>query len=315
MPFRITLTSLLTLLACATLAIAQPIPGDGLRIDAISDDFEDPAWSFNHDTATSANGLWRGSFRGAPDVVEPIASPAGGLSGQSQSLLLRSQDFGKDATPGQDDFVSQSYTNRGVTAPTRADLPSVIARVYLPEVEELNTEWGVFGMRLEAVSNDRVGGADALGRYYPSIWINYWPQGESNHPTRSQPYLSFRLGDGYAIDVAGPYLAGGGWYTFGLAFDEAGIAHYYASGGVDPLTEADRVFNSTQFATNHTSGVNPGMDSVNYHFFSMGYPETHDWSMAFLIDDVSVYMIPEPGSALLVLGTLAGMMMRRRRAR
>lgn len=297
-------------LTCLCLAVALP-PGQSLgqaltdgkiRNSDLSDNFEDTSWQFNYSGAggTSANGKWYGSFRGAPETLVTTASPAGGLSGQSRSLRIGTVDNGNDSTPTQEDFVYQLYnTQTSAGFPQRSDQPLFTTQVYLPSMANFaatGTSFQSFGHRIEAVTS-------TSGVYYPSIWVNY-------SSTFSRPFFSVRLGNGIAPDqsLASPVIGtSGGWWTLGIGFDENGVGHYYASEGTDLLTTSDEFWDTTQFQ----AGQGPTMDSLNYHFYSIGYPSGPQSSLEYLVDDSSVYVIPEPGTAL--LGVCLGTMILRRK--
>ena len=78
-------------------ALAEPlVPGTGVVVQMVGDDFESPDWRyvFNGEKASheqdeqqrppggkSTNGRWyEGAKRGQPDVVRRIATPPGGLA-------------------------------------------------------------------------------------------------------------------------------------------------------------------------------------------------------------------------------------------
>ncbi|GEM_PF-3324978 len=284
----------------ATLAMpvfAQSITANHVRVDEISDNFDDPSWNYNYAAQSSANGKWRESFRGVPETLQRVATPAGGPAGSTGALSIRSVDNGKDAYRTQDDFLTRDYSASMGRYPARADLPIITTQVYLPPVSELEADWFIAGFRTEARSNDRMGSGNAVGYYYPSIWINYYPQSGQGHISQTSPYLSVRLGDGFSSDTlpASPYLPNTGWWTLGLSFDEAGIAYYYARSGTDELTSSDIIFDSTRFATTHASGVNPFMDSLAYSYFSVGQIQGPENSPNLLLDNFNVYRARRKG--------------------
>jgi len=151
--------------ASATTAPASPspaparrpvlVPGTGVQLTTVGDDFEDESWSwtYNHPksseeqdkrvrtpTARSRDNKWfEGMKRGTPDVVKRIPLPAPGLEGSEHGMLiatLRSGVPGRTSYQAhQDDLIHnmQRVTGRGIPV---ADSPSVVTRVYLPPFEQ-----------------------------------------------------------------------------------------------------------------------------------------------------------------------------------
>lgn len=291
-----------------TPAIAQVLTDGKARDASISDNFEDPIWQFNHSESggTSSNGKWYGSSRGAPETLQTTASPAGGLAGQSKSLQIGSTDFGDDGNSSQEDMVFQQYNILRVEGyPMRSDQPLLITQIYLPSMADFaatGTSSQSIGHRLEAISTTP--GQTLDGRYYPSIWVNY-------STGFNRPFFSVRLGNGLVSDqsLGSPVIgAYGGWWTLGIGFDENGIGSYYASPGTDPLTAADEFWDTTNFQ----SGTGPLMDRLNYHFYSIGYPSGPQASLSYMIDDSSIFVVPEPGTAVMLLTIVGAAMIRRR---
>ena len=127
------------------------IPGTGMEVAGVADDFEDPSWSYipNNPKSTediderqrgpmgkSTNGRWyEGIKRGHPDVVQRVATPAGGLPGSQGALLMRSKMTGLPGQPSgtmhQDDFICNvqyppetAYRRRGSTKRHHTRLPA-----------------------------------------------------------------------------------------------------------------------------------------------------------------------------------------------
>src|ERR1700761_9260049 len=81
------------------------VPGTGRRVMEVGDDFEDPKWNYianlpksseNIDGqarlpgGVSANGRWfEPQMRGAPDVIERVATPPGGIPGSKGAMLMQ----------------------------------------------------------------------------------------------------------------------------------------------------------------------------------------------------------------------------------
>ena len=78
---------------------APVVPGTGVVVDVVGDDFEDGSWGYvmngpkaSHEQdeqqrppgGKSKNGRWyEGAKRGQPDVIRRIATPPGGLPGSA----------------------------------------------------------------------------------------------------------------------------------------------------------------------------------------------------------------------------------------
>lgn len=129
---------------------AQVVPGSGFKINEVGDDFEDEDWSYipnwpkasqnldsqtRHNLGEAANGRWyESAYRGQPDVIRRVPTPAGGLPGSKGSLLLRSKFTGIPEMvthkQQQDDFLANV---NGITgAISVANSPSFVVRVFLP---------------------------------------------------------------------------------------------------------------------------------------------------------------------------------------
>ena len=127
------------------------VPGTGVQLTQVGDDFEDESWDFiaNNPKSSedidekqrmpigkSTNGRWyEGAKRGHPDVVKRVPTPRGGLKGSDGSLLLKSLQTGIPKTPSftmhQDDFICNVQYRLGGTV--RVDQsPNMTTRVFLP---------------------------------------------------------------------------------------------------------------------------------------------------------------------------------------
>ena len=125
------------------------VPGTGVKLTAVGDDFEDPRWSYVSNGAKasheqdqqqrppggrSRNGRWyESAFRGQPDVVRRIATPPGGIAGSKGSMLMvtcLSGILAKSPTPQmQDDLLMGVKERIGRPVPVSWQ-PSCVARVY-----------------------------------------------------------------------------------------------------------------------------------------------------------------------------------------
>ena len=272
----------LTLCGPAAMAGAATAHGDPEApasreyLAAASDDFEAPDWAFDPASGRggkSADGHWRGSWRGAPDVVETAPTP--GSPGE-RSLRLRLDGSPREG-PSQGDLVNRAHDKSGAPA-LRADRrPAIEAIVRLPPakaIAEAPAALTSFALRLSVVSGAR----DQA--YYPSLIVRQ---------TANDSVLLARLGDGYVRDVRVRDLpADGGPLRLRIAFSADGVARYYASPGLAELSEKDRVWSSQQFPTEHPSGRNPRMRRIKYHFLSLGAHPSGAATPPFLVDAIRV---------------------------
>ncbi|HEV7406040.1 MAG TPA: hypothetical protein VGO11_24050 [Chthoniobacteraceae bacterium] len=252
------------------------VPGTGVVIDAISDEFE-PPWTFDYQNNLSSNGFWYGSFRGAPEILELVTPPGGGDSTSTTALRLRSVDTADVDYPGAEDLVSQFYnTTLFGRAVTFAEEPSYVTWAWFPPI----STWpqtvdgsNCFGFRLAARDHTLVGPDNANGEYYPSIWAYRGSDG--------QGYLVARVGDGYVEDVPIASLPAGGWYTLGMSWNAQGRTEYYAASGRVALQAGHLLYTDTLSARK--------METVPYHFYSLRFPATSSPSPDFLADRCRVF--------------------------
>jgi hypothetical protein len=306
-----------TLVSLALPAWADPPPGEGRRLTEYGDTFEEPNWTYNdnnpklynqyHDPGSgwtnvihnrhnplgaSANGRWQeGTVRGHPDIVEPVRTPRRGLRGSRYSLRLQTRNSG---TPGRTEgTVQQDDLLQRLNG--RSNLPlgnglSVVTRIYLPKLKDWEKRQGYhIGFRVGA-SGHRTGGKAGSVDYWPGIW--FWLQqdedGDNDH---------FRLvlrsnNEGKDVMATEKKYTRTGWWTIGMTFNRDGSISYYASPGVDDLTEDDLLI----FRQGSQSGVatytpyNIMFDDLDYLFFSLANIDG-EWSTEFIVDDVSVYAV------------------------
>ncbi len=88
------------------------VPGTGVLLTEVGDDFEDPSWDYiprdpkstedidenqRGPTGKTTNGRWyEGIKRGHPDIVKRVPIPEGGLPGSTHGMMLRSKFTGLD---------------------------------------------------------------------------------------------------------------------------------------------------------------------------------------------------------------------------
>ena len=209
---------LLPALALAVILVVPPtfgsdpvVPGTGVKISKVGDDFEDPDWEYyarglkssqemdeepRLPTGEAKNQRWyEGIKRGHPDVVRRVPTPPGGLAGSQGALLLQSMRTG---IPGrvtnrmqQDDFVADVNYRLGGVIPV-SQCPSVVVRVFLPPVDEWENRSGPhFAFRC-AVDTNKSGEPET---YWPGMFMVFESRdgrperraGLCLHPHPSQP--------------------------------------------------------------------------------------------------------------------------------
>ena len=309
--FRVLLLTTPVLLTPAV-CIAQFVPGTGTLIN--TDDFEDESFSFDmnwpksskeedetvrYPLGKSSNNMWLESpKRGMPDVIKRVETPLGGIPGSKGSLYLRSRDTGIPGRPGfeqaQDDFILAAKP-MGVSYS-----PSYTVRVYLPSWDQWEQRAGVSfgirsGMQGPVEEEEEYSG---LGRrlfrrmrkrkvtknepYYPGFFIYYSPPSDPTNKT-GKPFAKILIrANQLGHEVAGPVITEPGWWTFGMSVTPDARCHYYASPGVDNLTQAD--FITTQYPYQI-----PGT-TFNTIFFNVCSADNgKSWSTPWIIDDPKVY--------------------------
>lgn len=289
------------------------VPGTGVRLVDVGDDFEDPEWSYdyqlpkvfnnlettqaaNHPLGGSANGRWyEGAKRGQPDVIRRVPTPVGGLPGSSGSLAIRSlQTGGKSPTyqQQQDDLIGNVMERIGKIPASQT--PSVVTRVYLPPLDEWEFRSGChFAFRVALESNQSQvrtrfrqisnGGDD--GVYWPGFFIDREIQrnGKAGAVVSDRVYFWMKAtSDSRRLE--GPEVTQFGWWTLGLTVTPDGQLHYYARPGVDNLTPADHIASSFPF----------GFRAARFRSFFYNVCSGDDgrtWSTEFIIDDPTVFVV------------------------
>ena len=95
------------------------------------------------------------------------------------------------------------------------------------------------------------------------------------------------LGSGLVLsagDFRGRQITTTGWWTFGMSVTPDGMVHYYASPGVDDLTEDDYI--TSQFPYDYRC------ERFRTFFFNTcSADDGKRWSTAFIVDDPKVYIL------------------------
>src|SRR5688572_8118774 len=102
--------SLLATQASAQQASSIPVPGTGVRVTKVGDDFEDAEWKYIYNypkssdeqdkqqrlpAGASKNNRWfEPVMRGQPDKIERIETPKGGIEGSTGAMYLASFNAG-----------------------------------------------------------------------------------------------------------------------------------------------------------------------------------------------------------------------------
>lgn len=164
------------------------VPGTGVKVPQVGDNFEDPNWNYTMNGAKasheqdeqqrppggrSRNGRWyESAMRGQPDLIKRISTPPGGIEGSKGSLLLRTRLSG---IPGelaekqmQDDLLMSVMHRIGRPVPVNWS-PSFTVRVYLPPFDKWEDRTGAsFGIRGDCRGINTNGEMEA---YWPGFFI------------------------------------------------------------------------------------------------------------------------------------------------
>ena len=137
------------------LAASPVVPGTGVKLTNVGDDFEDLNWTFHPNFPKSSdeqdeqrrqpagwsqNRRWyEGIKRGCPDLVQRVPTPTGGLEGSEGALLMRTIRSGIPGRPSytmqQDDFICNVWQRLGNKIPVRQS-PSCVVRVFMPPIKK-----------------------------------------------------------------------------------------------------------------------------------------------------------------------------------
>ncbi len=304
-----TLLTFLALSIAGGFSQAEPVvPGTGFSIPKVGDNFEDEEWSFRYNLPKSSknldertrgpggrskNGRWyEGVKRGQPDVVRRVATPENGIPGSKGALLLRSRQTGIPRLASyqlqQDDFICNVRSRLGGALPVH-QTPNFVVRVFMPPVEEWENRRGpTFAIRaaVETTNTGSRGLFSTAGSeretYWPGMFINFKNK-ERSRLDYDTAYLSIRS-DRYGRDFKGPAITQTGWWTFGMSFTPDGQVHYYASEGVDDLTEEDHLTSQYPYGFR--------CERFKTFFFNVCNGDNgKTWSTPWIIDDSAVYYI------------------------
>ena len=309
-------TGLCLIVASATSQLqAQVVPGTGTKISNVGDNFEDKNWNYIHNdpksskeqdeqvrfpTGYAANRLWfEGQKRGAPDVIQIVPTPEGGIPGSQYSLLLASKRTG---IPGQisykmqqDDFVMACMSRVGAIHVNRT--PSAVTRVWMPPFDEWENRSGSqFGFRIDLktttseIETERYGFLRRKTRtktvsktepYWPGFFVQFHSETDARFQ-RDSAVLVIR-GDHLGHEVKGPEISPG-WWTLGMSVTADGRVHYYARRGVQDLTAQDYLYSSKPYGFTAERFATMFYNVVNKD-------DGYTWSTRWIVDDPAVYTL------------------------
>ncbi len=295
------------------IARAQLVPGTGEKLTEIGDDFEDETWSYIPNLPKSSNNIdkqvrypsgqtnnnrWFESLlRGQPDVVERVATPAGGLPNSKGSMKLHSLQTGIPGGPSykmqQDDFILNGNSRFGSTIQSSWS-PNCVCRVYLPPFEQWEKRTGsTLGFRIETLTHvmkpgsgklfRKIGKSKTLEQAWPGMFIQFNSKTDGVNKEDSAVFV-IRADESGQDFVAGPQIKQPGWWTLGMTLSPDGRVHYYASPGIGPLRPADHIASTMPYGE-------PNLQ-MNTLFFNVMNPDNgRTWSTEWIIDDVEVFIV------------------------
>ncbi|MGI9455151.1 MAG: hypothetical protein ACR2NU_01230 [Aeoliella sp.] len=281
-------------------------PGTGEQLVDCSDDFESEKWSYalrlpksSHEQdnrqrspgGISNNGLWHeGAKRGTPDIVKRIATPPGGIEGSTAALLFQTKNSGiPGRTTGeqmQDDLLLKFDRKLGRSIPVDWQ-PSCTVRVYLPSFDQWENRTGAsFGMRGDCRGRTPKGQTD---QYWPGMFLLFRSETSGNIES-DFAQISIRS-NSRGNDIRSLEIKEPGWWTMGMSFTRDGQIHYYASPGVDDLTEEDYLASNFPYSYR--------CQCMNNFFFNVAnWDNGRTWSTPWVIDDPKMFVQPPRGQTV-----------------
>ena len=291
---------------------AQVVPGTGQEIIEVFDDFEDPNWSYTlnlpkssanidkverHPSGFSNNRTFLESmYRGTPDFVRRIETPAGGIPGSKGALAMQTLNSGipgqTSHTFQQDDLIAGVQQKLGYMMPV-SWTPSYVCRVYVPPFDKWERRHGShFGFRADCMTT--ISTTKSMGRFFKNFGSlkkqeQYWPgffiQLNMKQMTGQKEDFATILirSDDRGHEVNGPKITHEGWWTLGMSFTPDGKVHYYGHEGVANLTAKDHLYSGFpyDYRCEQTS---------TYFFNIVNQDDGHSWSTRWIVDDPKVYV-------------------------
>ena len=268
--------------SASRIQLSKPlIPGTGLKIEEMGDDFEDANWKW---------------YTNGP-------TPLGGPGGRKGSVLIRSL---YRCVPGrftrsclQDDLIFGGGSRFGTFIDVKHQ-PSFLVHVYLPPWKYWdNITDSSLGIRCDVegrpwkdltrqLFTTRI--SDRTQTYWPGFFIQFNSPDDKRYNFTKPAALIIMRADERGEDVVGPEIKQPGWWTFGMSFTPDGRVHYYASPGVDPLTARDRIGSFFPYS-NRTRKFN------SFFFNVISRNDGKHWSTPWVIDSPYVHVARRSGIA------------------
>ncbi len=309
------------LLALALPCLAQSrgdivVPGTGVQLNQVGDDFEEESWDFipNNPKSTedidenqrqpmgkSTNGRWyEGAKRGHPDVVKRVPTPPGGLEGSQGSLLMKSLYTGIPNRPSnkmhQDDFICNVQYRLGGTLKV-SQSPNITTRVFIPPLDEWENRNGPhFAFRAAVETTIMENKTKFLFSSKSQKDEVYWPglfilRGTKQVEGKNVPYAYFRVrADRNGGDFLGPEIPQTGWWTLGLSFTPDGLVHYFGRQGVEELRREDYIATSMPYGYR--------CEELRSFFYNVVNGDNgRDWTTDWIVDDPKLFILQTPRMA------------------
>ena len=289
-------------------ARAQLVPGTGVKVARVGDDFEDEDWKWipngekasreqdnnvRSPTGYSSNKHWFESpKRGMPDHITRVATPEGGLPGSKGALKIQTLNSGVPGRPSgqmeQDDLIMSCSSRVGAISVSRN--PNCVTRLWIPPYDQFERRSGThFGYRIDLKTTITEKKKTFLISRSVKKQEDYWPgffiEFHSKFDPRFKEDEAVLLirGNNTGNEVKGPKLTPG-WWTLGMSVSSDGRVHYYASPGVDNLTSADHLYSSFPYGYQ--------AEYFATHFFNVcNYYDGRTWSTPFIVDDPAIYTL------------------------
>ena len=299
------LSSILLTGASTSDLLGQVVPGSGVKVANVGDDFEAADWKyvFNLPKASrendnqvrsplgySTNGRWLESAkRGQPDKIEIVDTPPGGIEGSKKAMLLRSVWTGPPNRPTykqqQNDFIARAQSI------SVSYYPSIVTTVYLPPWDQWEDRTGThFGFRAgcRTIKEEKKRGffRTKTVRKAESYWPGFFVQFNSKHAGQFKEDHAVLLirGNQLGHELRGPTLTEPGWYTMGMTFSPDGKVHFYAGKGARKLTQKDFIASSWPYGYKAMS--------VSTYFYNIVSPDNgKTWSTPWIVDDSGMYYL------------------------